>query len=76
MKQNKNDSWVDAGIGLAVIVIVVVALCSIVPFILIFIMNTLASMGGSDFHIDHGFVNYLLIYVVMLCLGLVKGLLK
>ena len=49
---------------IGVILLVLVAFC-VGPFLAIFAVNFIAEIGGSDFYIKHGFLNYLSVFVVL-----------
>ena len=49
---------------ICVILLVLVAFC-VGPFLAIFAVNFIAEAGGSDFYMEHEFVNYLGVFVVL-----------
>ncbi len=56
-------------LALAVIALLILA----GPAIFIFVVNHLASAGGSDFHIAHGLLNYLAALVLLSVIGAFCG---
>lgn len=66
MKNEKINDWRDMALGAIVVGVVVFLLFSVVPFLVIFSANTVAGWGGSAFNIDHGFINYLVIYIILI----------
>ena len=59
------------GAGLAIVVVVIVAL-SILPAIILLCVNHLASAGGSDFYIGHGLWNYFVLWVLIMVSAALK----
>lgn len=70
MLSDKINSIIKDTFGAFGIVLIVLAIFSVAPFLLIWAINTLAASGGSDFHIAHGLWNY---FVAIVLLILVRG---
>lgn len=65
------EEFLGVGFMLVVFVAVVLVVICFLPALLVLAVNALASMGGSEFHVDHKLTNYIAIWFCMIVIRLI-----
>lgn len=70
MLHQKMKSLTAGSLGVAGLVLVIIAIICFLPMVFLWSINSLAELGGSSFYIEHSPFSYLVAFVVV---AIVRG---